>query len=146
MISSELPVGINYKAGVSAQLKSAVILAGLNSYGITKIVEEKRSRDHTENILVKNSQSIKIKMEKKKTIQNGLTIARKRSENCTCFGWAHCFGLFGNVPIHMGFDTLVLHMGVQCTQKPCETGRSTTTLRRNIDRIVRISNRSNRTP
>ena len=35
LISSELPVGINYKAGVSAQLKSAVMLAGLNSFGNT---------------------------------------------------------------------------------------------------------------
>ena len=31
LISSEMPIGIKYKAGVSAQLKSAVILAGLNS-------------------------------------------------------------------------------------------------------------------
>ena len=31
MISSEMPVAINYKSGVSAQLKSAVILAGLNN-------------------------------------------------------------------------------------------------------------------
>ena len=31
LISTEMPIGINYKAGVSAQLKSAVILAGLNS-------------------------------------------------------------------------------------------------------------------
>ena len=31
MISSEMPVGINYNANISAQLKSAVILAGLNS-------------------------------------------------------------------------------------------------------------------
>ena len=29
LISSEIPIGIEYKAGVSAQLKSAVILAGL---------------------------------------------------------------------------------------------------------------------
>jgi 3-phosphoshikimate 1-carboxyvinyltransferase len=54
MISTEMPVGINYAAGVSAQLKSAVILAGLNSYGYTKIIEQKRSRDHTENMLLKN--------------------------------------------------------------------------------------------
>ena len=40
MISSMMPVGIYYKAGVSAQLKSAVILAGLNSFGNT-IIEEK---------------------------------------------------------------------------------------------------------
>ena len=31
LISTEMPVCINYKAGVSAQLKSAVILAGLNA-------------------------------------------------------------------------------------------------------------------
>ena len=31
IISSEMPIGINYKAGISAQLKSAVIFAGLNS-------------------------------------------------------------------------------------------------------------------
>ena len=40
MISSNMPIGINYKAGVSAQLKSAVILAGLNSHGNTNIIEE----------------------------------------------------------------------------------------------------------
>ena len=48
-----MPVGINYSAGVSAQLKSAVILAGLNSYGNTKITENIKSRDHTENLLKK---------------------------------------------------------------------------------------------
>ena len=42
LISSKCPIGINYKAGVSAQLKSAVILAGLNSYGNTKIIEKKK--------------------------------------------------------------------------------------------------------
>ena len=53
IISSDMPVGINYSAGVSAQLKSAVILAGLNSYGNTKITENIKSRDHTENLLKK---------------------------------------------------------------------------------------------
>ena len=38
---------------VSAQLKSAVILAGLNSYGNTTIEENVKSRDHTENLLKK---------------------------------------------------------------------------------------------
>ena len=69
MISSKFPIGINYKAGVSAQLKSAVILAGLNSYGITNIEEKIISRDHTENILVNNKKSIKIKNGKKKIIK-----------------------------------------------------------------------------
>ena len=59
IISSNLPVGINYKAGVSAQLKSAVILAGLNSFGNTRFLK-KKSQDHTENILLKNKESIKI--------------------------------------------------------------------------------------
>ena len=61
MISSQLPVGIKYKAGVSAQLKSAVMLAGLNSNGITTIEEQVSSRDHTENLLMKNLSVIKIK-------------------------------------------------------------------------------------
>ena len=30
LISTELPLGIKYNSGVSAQLKSAVMLAGLN--------------------------------------------------------------------------------------------------------------------
>ena len=63
-----MPIGINYTAGVSAQLKSAVILAGLNSYGTTKIFETERSRDHTENILIKNKKTIKVINKKKKEI------------------------------------------------------------------------------
>ncbi len=69
LISSEFPIGINYTAGVSAQLKSAVMLAGLNSYGITTINETDRSRDHTENMLSKNSQTIKITNGAKKIIK-----------------------------------------------------------------------------
>ena len=61
LISSEAPIGINYVADVSAQLKSAVIFAGLNSYGKTKIFESKKSRDHTENMLKINKNTIKIK-------------------------------------------------------------------------------------
>ena len=68
LISSEMPIGINYNAGVSAQLKSAVIFAGLNSYGNTTITEIERSRDHTENMLLKNVHSIKINNRKNKTI------------------------------------------------------------------------------
>jgi len=69
LISTEMPVCIKYKAGVSAQLKSAVILAGLNSFGTTEIIEDKKSRDHTENMLIKNSQAIKIKKGRKKLIK-----------------------------------------------------------------------------
>ena len=69
LVSTEMPLGISYKAGVSAQLKSAVILAGLNSFGTTEVIEDKKSRDHTENMLVKNLNVIKIKKGKKKIIE-----------------------------------------------------------------------------
>ena len=67
--SSNYPIGITYKSGTSAQLKSAVILAGLNSYGNTQITEKLRSRDHTENFLVKNKNAIKIDNRKIKKIK-----------------------------------------------------------------------------
>ena len=68
LFSSDFPIGLNYKAGVSAQLKSAVILAGLNSYGKTQIFENQLSRNHTENILLNNSKIIKIVKNKNKKI------------------------------------------------------------------------------
>ena len=55
IISSEMPLGINYESGISAQLKSAAILAGLNSFGVTEILEKQKSRDHTERMLSKNN-------------------------------------------------------------------------------------------
>ena len=69
LISSKMPIGINYKAGVSAQLKSAVLFAGLNSFGKTKIYEEEFSRDHTEKILSVNPNVLSIKKNPYKTIQ-----------------------------------------------------------------------------
>ena len=69
MSSSNYPIGISYKSGTSAQLKSAVILAGLNSYGNTKIIENLKSRDHTENMLKENKQAIKITVNNKKKIK-----------------------------------------------------------------------------
>ena len=69
LISSKMPIGISYKAGVSAQLKSAAIFAGLNSFGNTTIEEQINSRDHTENLLMKNTQVINIKKNKKKIIK-----------------------------------------------------------------------------
>jgi len=75
--STEIPIGIDYESGVSAQLKSAVILAGLNSFGETNILEKKRSRNHTENIIKNNTSVIdinegkikKIKIKGKKSLQ-----------------------------------------------------------------------------
>ena len=64
IISSPMPIGIKYKAEISAQLKSAVILAGLNAFGETKIYEGKKSRDHTERMLLQNDKTIKIQEKK----------------------------------------------------------------------------------
>ena len=75
LISSEIPIGIEYKAGVSAQLKSAVMLAGLNANGVTNIIEEKESRNHTENILLRSPKTLKIKKNKKK--QNHIKVYGK---------------------------------------------------------------------
>ena len=41
LVSSDIPIGINFEAGISAQIKSGVILAGLNSFGTTVITEKK---------------------------------------------------------------------------------------------------------
>ncbi len=67
--SSQFPIGIKYQAGVSAQLKSAVILAGLNSWGVTTVIEKEKSRDHTENMLLRNSKVIKIKNNRERIIK-----------------------------------------------------------------------------
>ena len=75
LISSEIPIGIEYKAGVSAQLKSAVILAGLNANGFTNVIEEKKSRNHTENMLIGNSEILEIKKNEKK--QNHIKVYGK---------------------------------------------------------------------
>ena len=65
LMSSEIPIGIEYKAGISAQLKSAAIFAGLNANGVTNIIEEKKSRNHTENMLLQSSNVLKIKKNNK---------------------------------------------------------------------------------
>ena len=46
------PIPITYESPVpSAQLKSAVLLAGLNTPGLTAVIETRPSRDHTERLL-----------------------------------------------------------------------------------------------
>jgi len=46
------PIPIKYTLPVaSAQVKSAILLAGLNTPGITTIIEKEATRDHTENML-----------------------------------------------------------------------------------------------
>ena len=69
IVSTNYPIGITYRSGTSAQLKSAVILAGLNSYGDTNIIENFKSRNHTENMLTKNKKAIEITEWKVKKIK-----------------------------------------------------------------------------
>lgn len=46
------PLPITYRQKVaSAQVKSAILLAGLNAPGLTAVIEPRPSRDHTENML-----------------------------------------------------------------------------------------------
>ena len=77
LISSNMPIGIEYEAGVSAQLKSAVLLAGLNSYGKTIVIQKRKSRDHTENMLLSNSQTIHVS----KKIDKRITVLGKKYLN-----------------------------------------------------------------
>lgn len=52
--------GINYKMPVaSAQVKSALLLAGLNADGSTVVIEPVKSRDHTERMLASMGANIK---------------------------------------------------------------------------------------
>lgn len=52
LLGTTAPLPINYRLPVaSAQVKSAILLAGLNTPGITTVVEPIATRDHTENML-----------------------------------------------------------------------------------------------
>ncbi len=52
LAGSAEPVPITYRTPVaSAQIKSAILLAGLNSPGETTVIEEEASRDHTEKMI-----------------------------------------------------------------------------------------------
>ena len=79
LISSEIPMGIEYRAGVSAQLKSAVLLAGLNANGVTNVIEENQSRNHTENMLLQSPDVLKIKKNNKR--QNHIKVYGKNYLN-----------------------------------------------------------------
>jgi len=68
LVSSDLPVGIKHVAGISSQIKSAAILAGLNAFGKTTIIEKIKTRDHTE-IMLKHNSAIKIKKGEKNIIE-----------------------------------------------------------------------------
>ena len=55
------PAPILYRTPVaSAQIKSAVLLAGLNARGVTTVVEAEASRDHTEKMLADFGAEVKV--------------------------------------------------------------------------------------
>ena len=65
---AKLPIPISYETSVpSAQVKSAVLLAGLNTPGITSVIEKQKTRDHTERLLEMYGYPIDIIEEKQKT-------------------------------------------------------------------------------
>ena len=64
----------------SAQVKSAILLAALNTPGITEIEEKKISRNHTENLLAHIKADIKVKKLKK-----GNTILLRGQKNLQSF-------------------------------------------------------------
>ena len=53
VVGSEAPIPITYQTPVaSAQIKSAILFAGLNSPGTTTLIEKEKTRDHTERMLL----------------------------------------------------------------------------------------------
>jgi len=52
VIGTDAPLPITYRLPVaSAQVKSAILLAGLNTSGVTTVIEPEATRDHTERML-----------------------------------------------------------------------------------------------
>jgi 3-phosphoshikimate 1-carboxyvinyltransferase len=52
VVGAESPIPIEYRLPVaSAQVKSAILLAGLNTPGLTKVIEPAPTRDHSERML-----------------------------------------------------------------------------------------------
>src|SRR5690606_22455935 len=66
------PLPIEYELPVaSAQVKSAILLAGLNAPGITTVIEPEPTRDHTENLLRHFGATVEIE-----TAKNGAQVIR----------------------------------------------------------------------
>ena len=69
VIGSNDPIPINYNLQIpSAQVKSAILLAGLNVRGKTTVLENEPTRDHTEKML--KFLGAKIQIEKKGSSNN----------------------------------------------------------------------------
>ena len=69
---------ITYKLPVaSAQVKSAILLAGLYANGLTEVIEPFKTRDHTERILKQFQASIKVEQNKINLLGNKKLISPK---------------------------------------------------------------------
>ena len=67
IVGTDMPLAQKHEEKLgSAQVKSAILLSALNTPGTTEVIEEKISRDHTENILKFIGAKINIKKFKKK--------------------------------------------------------------------------------
>tara|TARA_B100001123_G_scaffold311529_1_gene348418 strand:+ start:3771 stop:5114 length:1344 start_codon:yes stop_codon:yes gene_type:complete len=63
---TSMPLAMNHEESIgSAQVKSAILLAALNTPGITRVEEKVISRNHTENLLTTINANIKILKKKK---------------------------------------------------------------------------------
>jgi 3-phosphoshikimate 1-carboxyvinyltransferase len=68
VIGTKLPIPISYETLIpSAQVKSAILLAGLNTPGIISVVEKQKTRDHTERLLEIYGYDVDIVEEKQST-------------------------------------------------------------------------------
>ena len=78
---TDMPLALNHVENIgSAQVKSAILLAALNTPGTTTIEERKLSRNHTENILALIKAGIKVKKNKDKNL-----ITLKGQQNLNSF-------------------------------------------------------------
>ena len=69
VVGSAAPIPITYKTPVaSAQIKSAILFAGLNSPGTTTVIEKEKTRDHTERML----QSFGTKIQSEETSEGNI--------------------------------------------------------------------------
>ena len=78
---TNLPLAQNHIESIgSAQVKSSILLAGLNTPGVTTVEEKKISRNHTENLLTAIKADIKVKK-----LNKGNLILIKGKKNINSF-------------------------------------------------------------
>ena len=76
IVGAENPVPVEYHLPVaSAQVKSAVLLAGLNAPGKTVVVEPKATRDHTERMLQAFGYDVEVDGPKRAVVGGGKLVA-----------------------------------------------------------------------